>query len=199
MLVLQTLALSQMTFASDLPFGLPVWLPILIFLILIFSVLWLTYSFQDEKPEYLPPWAILPSVEMPHSQTPPPSDDHDARIQSNLPLEAGASAVHSTNMVEAPSSASPMASPAVPVADDLERIEGIGPVIARLLLSNGITTFQDLARTDLSKLASILSDANLRIADPGSWPEQAALAASGRWDELDKLQENLKAGRYRPS
>jgi len=79
--------------------------------------------------------------------------------------------------------------------DDLAIIEGIGPKITSLLQTNGITTFAKLAETDVAQLQTILREANLRIADPTTWPEQARLAASGNWDELNALQGRLKAGR----
>ncbi len=79
--------------------------------------------------------------------------------------------------------------------DNLEIIEGIGPKIAALLSVSGITTFKQLAATEVGKLEKILNDANLRIADPTSWPEQAQLAAAGKMDELKTLQDTLKGGR----
>ena len=81
-------------------------------------------------------------------------------------------------------------------ADDLELIEGIGPKIAAVLKAAGIVTFADLAAADTSRLVEILQqEPNLRSADPGTWPEQAALAATGKWDELKVLTEQLKGGR----
>jgi ribosomal protein L30 len=81
-------------------------------------------------------------------------------------------------------------------ADDLELIEGIGPKIAAVLKAAGIVTFADLAAADTDRLAEILQqEDNLRLADPSSWPEQAALAAAGKWDELETLTEQLKGGR----
>lgn len=86
---------------------------------------------------------------------------------------------------------------ATPVkADDLELIEGIGPKIAGVLTAAGIVTFADLAAADTSRLTEILEqEPNLRLADPGTWPEQAALAAAGKWDEFKVLAEQLKGGR----
>lgn len=81
------------------------------------------------------------------------------------------------------------------VPDNLEIVEGIGPKIASLLKDAGIVTFKQLAETEVSILEKILDDANLRIADPASWPEQAALAAAGKMDELETLQTSLKGGR----
>jgi predicted flap endonuclease-1-like 5' DNA nuclease len=80
--------------------------------------------------------------------------------------------------------------------DDLTRIEGIGPKIAGLLQTAGITTFNHLAAADVGRLRAILDVAGLaRLADPTSWPEQAQLAAAGQWAELETLQANLKGGR----
>jgi ribosomal protein L30 len=80
--------------------------------------------------------------------------------------------------------------------DDLELIEGIGPKIASVLTAAGIVTFADLAAADTSRLAEILEqEPSLRMADPGTWPEQAALAAAGDWDAFKALTEQLKGGR----
>lgn len=82
-------------------------------------------------------------------------------------------------------------------ADDLTRIEGIGPKIGELLQGNGIHTFADLAATDAEKLGAILHEAGSHYAshDPSTWPQQAKLAAAGKFDELDTLQHELKGGR----
>jgi predicted flap endonuclease-1-like 5' DNA nuclease len=87
----------------------------------------------------------------------------------------------------------PLAPPSAP--DDLAVIEGIGPKIAALLQDAGITTFTELAETEPARLESLLRDADLRLADPSSWPEQARLAAAGDWDALQSLQDRLKGGR----
>jgi|RhiMetdeSRZDD1v2_1073273.scaffolds.fasta_scaffold260320_2 ribosomal protein L30 len=86
--------------------------------------------------------------------------------------------------------------PAAPVAtDDLEVIEGVGPKIAGVLREAGIRSFADLAATSTERLAEILQEANLRLASPETWPEQAALAAAGDLDGLKQLKERLKGGR----
>jgi len=79
--------------------------------------------------------------------------------------------------------------------DDLQAIEGIGPKIAGLLQDAGITTFAALAATSVERLEAILEAANLNLASPETWPEQAELAASGDWDALEQLQDQLKGGR----
>jgi predicted flap endonuclease-1-like 5' DNA nuclease len=85
----------------------------------------------------------------------------------------------------------------VPVApDDLKLVEGIGPKISGILEAAGITTFAQLAATDVSRLKQILTDADFTApANPGTWPEQAGLAAAGKWAELEALQDELKGGR----
>ena len=86
--------------------------------------------------------------------------------------------------------------PAAPVTpDDLTLIEGIGPKISSVLQAAGIATFSQLAGADLSRLEKILQDAGLRLADPGTWAEQARLAAEGKWEEFKTLTESLKGGR----
>ena len=84
--------------------------------------------------------------------------------------------------------------PTVP-ADDLTRIEGIGPTVAALLEAAGITTFARLAATEVTQLKSSLRAARLPFMDPTTWPQQAGLAAAGAWEGLAVLQEELKGGR----
>jgi NADH-quinone oxidoreductase subunit I len=81
--------------------------------------------------------------------------------------------------------------------DDLTRVEGIGPKISELLQAAGISTFAALANTEVSKLQQILTEAgpSFSLASPGTWPEQARLAAAGQWDELKALQDRLLGGR----
>ncbi len=82
-------------------------------------------------------------------------------------------------------------------ADDLKKVEGIGPKIASLLNEAGINTFAELAATDADKIREILEAAGsrYRVHDPATWPQQAGLAAEGKWDELQSLQDELKGGR----
>jgi len=82
-----------------------------------------------------------------------------------------------------------------PQPDDLEIIEGIGPKIAGLLKAAGIMTFAQLAEADLARVQAILTAANLRLADPSTWADQARLAAAGDWAGLEAFQSQLKGGR----
>jgi predicted flap endonuclease-1-like 5' DNA nuclease len=89
----------------------------------------------------------------------------------------------------------PAQSPTTP--DDLRKIEGIGPRIAALLQEAGITTFAQLAKTEVSQLKQILEKGGSRftMADPTTWPEQAELAAAGKWAEFEALSRQLQGGR----
>jgi ribosomal protein L30 len=97
----------------------------------------------------------------------------------------------------APEAASePMADASAESApDDLTKIEGIGPKIAEVLQAAGVHTFNDLAARDIDNLTEILQAANLRLAAPDTWAEQAQLAAAADWDGLKQLQDQLKGGR----
>jgi predicted flap endonuclease-1-like 5' DNA nuclease len=78
--------------------------------------------------------------------------------------------------------------------DDLLRIEGIGPKVSTIVVAAGITTFAELANTDIARLQSILEEAGIHTTDPHTWPEQARLAAQGKWDELQELQDRIVNG-----
>jgi predicted flap endonuclease-1-like 5' DNA nuclease len=81
--------------------------------------------------------------------------------------------------------------------DDLTKIEGIGPKIAQHLSDNGISNHATLASTPIDQLREILKSggSRLAVADPSTWPEQAALAAKGEWGELKNLQARLKSSK----
>ena len=81
-------------------------------------------------------------------------------------------------------------------ADDLTKIEGIGPKAAEALVNSGIETYAKLAKAKADKIKEILTEASSRMAhlDPTSWPKQAKMAADGKWDELKEWQDNTKGG-----
>ena len=80
--------------------------------------------------------------------------------------------------------------------DDLPIIEGIGPKISELLKSNGVTTFDKLSRMSVLEISAILDSggARFKLANPGSWAQQARLCHENRWAELKTLQDELYAG-----
>ncbi len=88
------------------------------------------------------------------------------------------------------------AKPEKKAADDLAMVEGIGPKISELLQKDGITSFAELAKTKVDRLKEILEAAGPAYAShaPDTWPEQAKLAAEGKFDELKELQDKLDGG-----
>ena len=81
--------------------------------------------------------------------------------------------------------------------DDLTKIEGIGPKINGLLNDAGIYTFRQLSESSVGTIAAILQKAGKRyqMHNPATWPDQAAMAADGRWEALRKWQDELDGGR----
>ena len=81
--------------------------------------------------------------------------------------------------------------------DDLEVVEGIGPKIAQLLRQHGVATFARLASSIPAEITAILERGgpNFRIANPGTWPEQAGYCVRNDWAGLKRLQDRLTAGR----
>jgi len=90
--------------------------------------------------------------------------------------------------------AKPVAKKTTGKADDLKKIEGIGPKIASTLAEAGIATFADLAKAKPAKISEIIADVRgNHVTD--TWPAQAKLAADGKWDELKKWQDELDGGK----
>jgi len=107
-------------------------------------------------------------------------------------------AVADTSAADAKAAAA--AAPALPKGvkqDDLKIIEGVGPKIAGLLAEGGFETWAKVAAATPEALKEILVAAGPRyqMHNPGSWPKQAGLAAAGKWDELNKLQDELDGGK----
>ena len=109
--------------------------------------------------------------------------------------KAAVAAKKATPKKEATPKATPAKkAPAKAKADDLKKVEGIGPKIASKLVAAGITTFADLAKTKPAKISEIISEVRgNHVTD--TWPAQAKLAADGKWDELKKWQDELDGGK----
>jgi large subunit ribosomal protein L21 len=86
--------------------------------------------------------------------------------------------------------------PALSKAEDLTIIEGVGPKIAQILRDSGIQMFAQLADASVESLSATLKKAGNHFANhkPDTWPQQAALARDGKWDELKTLQDQLVGG-----
>jgi large subunit ribosomal protein L21 len=82
-------------------------------------------------------------------------------------------------------------------ADDLKKIEGAGPKAAEALVVAGLDTFAKVAKSTPEELSAILTEASSRLSHlvTDTWPEQAQLAADGKWDELKALQDKLDGGK----
>ena len=139
-----------------------------------------------------PPAAEAPEVEAP---APPTATAWPAAPWEEPPAPAEPEAAQTPAPSPKPE-AKPRtrASTAVP-PDDLTSIAGIGPRVAAALNAAAIQTFAQLAEADVERLRSVLVAAGWRYMDPGSWPQQAAVAARGDWDGLKALQDGLKGGR----
>ena len=96
--------------------------------------------------------------------------------------------------VEKAAAAPKAAAPKSTKADDLKKIEGIGPKIAETLVAAGIATFADLAKAKPAAIAEMIAGVRgNHVTD--TWPQQAKLAADGKWDELKVLQDKLDGGK----
>ncbi len=80
--------------------------------------------------------------------------------------------------------------------NDLEVIEGIGPKIAELFTNSGTNTFAKLASLNIAEMHKVLENGGSRfkLANPGSWAQQARLCHENRWSELKALQDTLDGG-----
>ncbi|WP_370525697.1 hypothetical protein [Olivibacter sp. SDN3] len=76
-------------------------------------------------------------------------------------------------------------------------MEGVGPKIAEVFAAAGVVSFADIAGKSADDLKTILTEAgdqfNTAVTD--TWPEQAKLAADGKFDELKKWQDELDGGK----
>lgn len=97
----------------------------------------------------------------------------------------------------APVAATPAATEASAEPDDLTKVEGIGPKIAEVLTEAGLDTFAKVADSTPEAIREIMDAAGSQYAshDPATWPQQAKLAANGKWDELKAWQDELDGGR----
>ena len=86
-------------------------------------------------------------------------------------------------------------------ANDLQLVEGIGPMISELLQNSGISTWEKLGKTSTMLLRVILDEAGaqFRVHKPKTWPRQAQMAASEEWKKLKAYQDVLQGGKEKKS
>jgi predicted flap endonuclease-1-like 5' DNA nuclease len=79
---------------------------------------------------------------------------------------------------------------------DLKVVEGIGPKIEEVLQAHGIVNYAHLAKVAPSKIRLLLDAAGpqFQVANPETWPEQAALLRDGKLQELKEYQNFLVGG-----
>ncbi|MFN3763186.1 MAG: helix-hairpin-helix domain-containing protein, partial [Anaerolineae bacterium] len=162
------------------------WTPILwlvIIILLILLILYLVWLLTRKRRKEAGRAEAAPAPEVPRTPV-------VEAVPSAAPMAEVAAVVP-----EVPRTPVPEVAPAAAPADDLTRLEGIGPKVAKVLASIGITTFKALAEADYSRVKQALVDAGWPYMDPAGWIEQAKLAAEGRWEELALLQDQLKGGR----
>ncbi len=80
--------------------------------------------------------------------------------------------------------------------NDLKLIEGVGPKIAEILANGGFDTWAKVADANPDQLRTLLEEAGskYKMHNPTTWPNQAALAAAGKWTELKEYQDRLQGG-----
>ncbi len=152
------------------------WL-LLPFALIAWALWWWLRGAQEEQSRHY-------EIPVPGPVEPSPSSSEE-RVAQLTTVEDGSPSAAETALTE-PSKKEP---------DDLTVIEGIGPKIAKMLNDLGIYTYEDLANADPEVLRQTFRQARLYFVDPTTWPEQARLAAEGRWEELQALQDQLTAGR----
>ncbi|MEO5907365.1 MAG: 50S ribosomal protein L21, partial [Saprospiraceae bacterium] len=66
-----------------------------------------------------------------------------------------------------------------------------------ILHAAGIDSFATLAGKNADEVREILlgQGSRFKMFDPTTWPEQATLAADGKWDELQTLKDSLQGGK----
>lgn len=106
-----------------------------------------------------------------------------------------AAALYQTKQTNPEALKKPKATPSNP--NDLKVIEGVGPKIEELLNKGGITNWSELAGAPVAKLQEILDAAGdrYRIHDPGTWPKQAELLASGDFAGFKEYTDFLQGGK----
>ncbi len=150
----------------------------------------------EPEPEPAPPPPAPEPEPEPEPEPPPPAPEPEPEPPAPEPEPEPEPAPPPPPPAPVPVAAEPVKAAK---SDDLQKVEGIGPKIANVLIENGILDLEDLTDAPVERLREILRAAGSRYAmvDPGTWPEQALLGAMGEWDALKELQDKLDKGRYR--
>jgi predicted flap endonuclease-1-like 5' DNA nuclease len=140
---------------------------------------------EPEKVEVPAPHA----VEVPAA----PEEKEPVAVEAKPKRTAKAPKVEATEAAPKPAKKS---SKKASEADDLTRLEGIGPYYRDVLANAGVTTFAGLAKLSQAEIDTLIKDAGARRSmTTATWAAQADLAAKGDWDALAALQATLTGGR----
>ncbi|MGF1507770.1 MAG: hypothetical protein GYB64_15810 [Chloroflexi bacterium] len=143
-----------------------------------------------------PAYEQMPTAMWPEGGEPELPEHHHHEEHAHPVEEAVGDVQPEPVTVEPQAAASEPAMAQPPEPDDLTRIEGIGPKANTILHAAGVLTFTQLAAQDPDSIRRILKEGGFVAPfDPTTWPQQAALAAQGQWDELNTLQDELSGGR----
>ncbi len=185
-LLANTWLAANLFFQTD---SVPLWVPLTIILLITLLFWWGLTRNRIPDENKIAGDHEAENAELETDDEPPDPSEEAASDNSDEPDSITDKAEHSPDEIEEPENS--------PEPDDLKIIEGVGPKIATVLADAGISTFAQLAGTDPDKLEKIVrDDAGIKVANPTSWPEQAALAASADWDGLEEMQKRLVAGRH---
>ena len=166
--------------------GMSDWAWILLFIVVV-AIVWALLA-MNTRQSAIEQVSLEQQIESEGEETGHQTDHPEAELPSKAEEEQIQQPVlfKAEEVQEAPENVEP---------DDLKKIEGIGPRVQSILAENGIQTFKQLEDADPEDLKRIFKEQGLSMIDPASWHEQASLAAAGNWDGLEKLQEQLTAGR----
>jgi len=117
-----------------------------------------------------------------------------AEVEAAAPVQAEAPAVEE-EAAPAPKTRAKKAKSSD--ADDLKRIEGVGPKVEKTLNAAGITTFAQVAEMsadDLYRIVKVEGKVNI-VGDAATWPKQAKMLAAGDEEALKAYQDRLVGGR----
>ena len=152
---------------------------------------------QNEGKEAAPK-AEATKEETPKAETPKAEPKEEIKAEPAVTKEPEAKKTAAVEKKETKKEAAPKKETKAKAAkaDDLTKIEGVGPKAAEYLSAAGLDTFAKVAKAKADKMKDILTTASSRMGhlDPTSWPKQAKMAADGKWDELKEWQDNTKGG-----
>jgi len=120
-------------------------------------------------------------------------DEHKPAEEDN---KSFADSVEQTTVESVASGDAPAEEATAPAVEEAAAPVAEAPA-AEEAAGKGIATFAALSTTDAAKVKEFLTEAGgvYQAMDPTTWPDQAKMAAEGKWDELKKWQDELDGGK----